>query len=77
LDDHIHSSQKEGIMENMQEVKVEDYTDLCGHIAARPLKYFKDKDGYGWLCDKNINPDRDLRKQGCWRCDEMVFPTGS
>jgi hypothetical protein len=64
-------------MENTQEVKVQDYTELCGHMAARPLKYVKDKDGWGWLCDKKINPDRDLRKQGCWRCDEMAFPTGN
>jgi hypothetical protein len=46
------------------------------HKPARPLKYFKDKEGYGWLCDKDINPDKGLRAQGCWRCDEMAFPTG-
>ncbi|MBW1669362.1 MAG: hypothetical protein JRI79_09440 [Deltaproteobacteria bacterium] len=46
------------------------------HKPARPLKYFKDKDGYGWLCDKNIDPNKDFRKQGCWRCDEMAFPMG-
>jgi hypothetical protein len=40
------------------------------------MKYFKDTDGYGWLCDKDIDPDGDLREQGCWRCDEMAFPTG-
>ena len=46
------------------------------HKPARPLKFFKDKDGYGWLCDKNIDPAKDLRQQGCWRCDEMAFPDG-
>ncbi len=48
------------------------------HQAARPLVFFKDKDGYGWLCDKGkeLDHDRDLREQGCWRCDEMAFPTG-
>jgi hypothetical protein len=46
------------------------------HKAARPLRYFKDKDGYGWLCDKDVDPKKDLREQGCWRCDEMAFPTG-
>jgi hypothetical protein len=46
------------------------------HKPARPLKYFKDRNGYGWLCDKNIDPEKDLRKQGCWRCDEMAFPDG-
>ncbi len=64
-------------MENVDKSKVDDYTDLCGHTAARPLKYVKDQEGYGWLCDKDVNPNQDLRNQGCWRCDEMAFPTGS
>jgi len=46
------------------------------HKPARPLKFFKDKEGYGWLCDKGIDPEKDLREQGCWRCDEMAFPAG-
>ena len=46
------------------------------HKPARPLKFFKDRDGYGWLCDKGIDPEKDFREQGCWRCDEMAFPTG-
>ena len=46
------------------------------HKPARPLKYFKDNDGYGWLCDKDVNPSKDFREQGCWRCDQMAFPTG-
>jgi hypothetical protein len=46
------------------------------HKAARPLRYFTDREGNGWLCDKDIDPDGDLRAQGCWRCDEMAFPTG-
>jgi len=46
------------------------------HKPARPLKYFKDKDGNGWLCDRDINTVGDLREQGCWRCDEMAFPDG-
>jgi hypothetical protein len=50
------------------------YTET--HRPARPLKFFKDKDGYGWLCDKDIDPEIDPRAQGCWRCDEMAFPTG-
>lgn len=63
-------------MENTNEPRVEDYTELCGHMAARPLKFFKDEDGCGWLCEKDINPHEDFRKQGCWRCEEMAFPTG-
>jgi hypothetical protein len=74
----IFTTKKGGaIMENAKEVKVEDYTELYGHTPARPLKYVKDKDGYGWLCDKDIDPDRDLRKQGCWRRDEMAFLAGN
>jgi hypothetical protein len=46
------------------------------HKPARPLKYFKDINGIGWLCDKDIDPNKDLKAQGCWRCDEMAFPTG-
>jgi len=46
------------------------------HKPARPLKFFKDKNDYGWICDRNIDPNQDLRGQGCWRCDEMAFPTG-
>ncbi len=46
------------------------------HKPARPLKYFKDKDGYGWLCDKDIDFEGNLKEQGCWRCDEMAFPDG-
>ena len=46
------------------------------HKPARPLKFFKDKDECGWLCDKDIDPEKDFREQGCWRCDEMAFPDG-
>jgi hypothetical protein len=46
------------------------------HKPARPLKYFKDRDGNGWLCDKDIDPDADFAAQGCWRCEEMAFPDG-
>ena len=64
-------------MKENKDVKIEDYVDLYRHMPARPLRYCKDKDGYGWLCDKNVEPDRDLRSQGCWRCDEMAFPDGA
>jgi hypothetical protein len=46
------------------------------HMAARPMKFVKDKEGNGWLCDKDVDVSKDLRQQGCWRCDEMAFPTG-
>jgi hypothetical protein len=54
----------------------EDYTYLYPHLPARPLKFVKDDEGCGWLCDQEVDADEDLREQGCWRCDEMAFPTG-
>ncbi len=60
--------------ETYSDERGEAITDI--HKPARPLKYFKDKAGNGWLCDKGIDPDKDLRQQGCWRCDEMAFPDG-
>lgn len=44
--------------------------------SGRPLQYVKDGDGNGWLCDKGVDPKADLKKQGCWRCDEVTFPYG-
>jgi hypothetical protein len=46
------------------------------HNPVRPLKFVRDENGNGWLCDKNVDVDRDLKKQGCWRCEEMAFPDG-
>jgi hypothetical protein len=46
------------------------------HKPARPLRYFKDEEGNGWLCDKDIDPKKDPEEQGCWRCEEMAFPDG-
>ena len=67
-------------MKNKKESEEKDYTyfspDFPHHVPARPLKYVKDKNGYGWLCDKKADANGDLRAQGCWRCDEMAFPTG-
>jgi hypothetical protein len=51
-------------------------TPAESHKAARPLRYFKDKDGNGWLCDKDIDFNGDLEAQGCWRCEDMAFPMG-
>lgn len=46
------------------------------HKPARPLKFVKDSEGNGWLCDRDVDPKGDLKAQGCWRCEEMAFPTG-
>jgi len=63
-------------MENGTQVRIDDYTYLYGHAPTRPIKYLTDKDGYGWLCDKDVELFKDFREQGCWRCDEMAFPAG-
>lgn len=44
------------------------------HEPALSLRFFRDKEGNGWLCDKDIDPDGDLKAQGCWRCEESAFP---
>ncbi len=46
------------------------------HHASRPLKFVKDRDGNGWLCDKHVDPVGNLAEQGCWRCEDMAFPAG-
>lgn len=63
------------MLEN-SEILVEDYTYLFNHTPTRPIRYVKDQDGCGWLCDKGVDTTGDLRRQGCWRCDEMAFPAG-
>ena len=39
-------------------------------------KYVTDAHGNGWLCDLDVDTDGDLAAQGCWRCEDMAFPTG-
>ncbi len=46
------------------------------HKPARPMVFLKDKDGNGWLCDKDADPEQNLEAQGCWRCEDMAFPMG-
>jgi hypothetical protein len=43
------------------------------HKAARPMKVVVDDNGCTWLCDAKVDRTRDLREQGCWRCDELAF----
>ena len=43
------------------------------HKAARPMKVVADRNGGRWLCDKNVDEDRDLEAQGCWRCGDLAF----
>jgi thioredoxin len=59
----------------MSEDKRQEAT-VESHKPARPMKFFKDKEGNGWLCDSNIDENGDLAAQGCWRCEDMAFPAG-
>ena len=43
------------------------------HPGARPMQVYVAEDGCWWLCDKGIDPKKDLEKQGCWRCKDMAF----
>lgn len=65
-------------MKQTEKLDYEEYdlstTDT--HRPAWPMKFFKDKDGCGWLCDKEVDPEGDLGAQGFWRCSEMAFPYG-
>ena len=46
------------------------------HESARPMKVFVGDDGYMYLCDKDIDPNKPLREQACWSCDEVLFTRG-
>ncbi|MFC2171414.1 hypothetical protein ACFLU6_02135 [Acidobacteriota bacterium] len=43
------------------------------HVAARPMKVVEDATGDTWICDADVDPSRDLAKQGCWRCGSLAF----
>jgi hypothetical protein len=60
---------KKGLMPEYPEYYEPEY-------PGRPLEYVRDKEGDGWLCDKGVNKNGDLRAQGCWRCDDVTFPDG-
>ena len=57
---------------NMNEGIYEEYEVDPNH-PARPMEVVFDNTGTHWLCDKGIDPSRDLREQGCWRCGEFQF----
>ena len=56
-----------------KEKQVEEQRPLEPHHAARPMKIIKDEKGEPWLCDENVDPEKDLRKQGCWNCGDLAF----
>ena len=43
------------------------------HEPARPMIVVKGQDGKSWLCDRGVNPEKDLEKQGCWQCGDEHF----
>lgn len=47
------------------------------HPGARPMKVFVDDDGVMFLCDKDIDPNKSLKEQACWTCDQVLFTRGS
>ena len=51
------------------------YSDIVPHNPARPMIVVLDKEGVSWLCDKGVDPGRDLKEQGCWQCggSNMAF----
>jgi hypothetical protein len=40
---------------------------------ARPMIVVTDRDGNRWLCDENIDPEKNLKEQGCWQCGDEKF----
>jgi hypothetical protein len=65
------------------EALVFGYRDPCSYIelspvtphrAARPMEIVRDKNGDSWLCDKGVDPERDLKTQGCWQCGGIEMP---
>jgi len=47
------------------------------HESARPMSVFVDDDGVMFLCDKDIDPNKPLKDQACWTCDQVLFTRGS
>jgi hypothetical protein len=41
--------------------------------GARGMETHIDNNGYVWLCDLGVDPDKDFSSQGCWRVDLMQF----
>ncbi len=46
------------------------------HESARPMKVYVSDDGCMYLCDKDIDPNKPLKDQACWTCDQVLFTRG-
>ena len=60
-------------MKTIKKEKKPAYGHGVYHPGARPMQVYVGKDGDWWLCDKGIDKNKDLLKQGCWRCRDMAF----
>lgn len=63
----------------MSEEKKKDEAKLghgVVHPSARPMKVYVDDNGVMYLCDKDIDPNKPLRQQACWTCDQVLFTRG-
>ncbi len=40
---------------------------------ARPMKVVKDQKGVRWLCDQDVDTNKNLGEQGCWQCGDEHF----
>ncbi len=50
-----------------------DIYEVDPNHPARPMEVVFEEGGNHWLCDKGVDPDRDLAEQGCWRCGDFAF----
>jgi len=57
----------------MSQITQDQNVLISVHKPARPMEIVKDKKGDCWLCDKGIDPKKNLKSQGCWSCGELAF----
>ena len=72
----VNAVAREDVMNAKKDIMPEYPEYFEPEYPGRPLEYVKDRDGNGWLCDKGVDRNKDLREQGCWRCDDVTFPYG-
>ena len=46
------------------------------HPSARPMRVYVDDDGIMYLCDKAVDPNKPMKEQACWTCDQVLFTRG-
>jgi len=58
-------------MSELLDWKARIVSTVKAHRDARPMKVVKDKYGCAWLCDVDVDENKDLESQGCWRCGKL------